>query len=113
MGVFICIGILVLLFLTAGITLLMGRGSFLVAGYNTATPEERAEYDEKKLCRSMGVLCMIISAMLVVMGYLGYRVDNGFMEEQKMLPFAVVFIGVLLSAVIIEVIYVNTRCKRK
>lgn len=36
------------------IILLSGRGSFLIAGYNTADKEEKARYDEKKLCRVSG-----------------------------------------------------------
>ena len=39
------------------VVLLMGKGSFLIAGYNTSSKEEKQEYDEKKLCRTMGVSC--------------------------------------------------------
>lgn len=33
-----------------------GRGAKLIAGYNTSTPEQRARYDERKLCRAMGLV---------------------------------------------------------
>ena len=36
------------------VVLLMGKGSFLIAGYNTSSKEEKQEYDEKKLCRVVG-----------------------------------------------------------
>ncbi|WP_366150685.1 DUF3784 domain-containing protein [Collinsella intestinalis] len=50
-GVFVCAAIAVLC-LALAIVLLTGRGAFLVVGYNMATPEERALYDERKLSRS-------------------------------------------------------------
>lgn len=52
-------GICVLLFVILGIVLFCGKGSFLIAGYNTASPEERAKYDEKALCRA--VRCMMFA----------------------------------------------------
>jgi len=38
----------------AGIALLSGRGAWMIAGYNTASPEERAAFDERELCRGVG-----------------------------------------------------------
>lgn len=113
MGAYITIGIIISLFLIAGIALLLGKGSFLIAGYNTATKEEKAQYDEKKLCRSMGMVCMLLVVMLALMGYQGYRVDMGLMEEKEMLPFAMFFIVVVLGAVVVEIIYANKACKKK
>ena len=43
-----------------GIVLCCGKGAFLIAGYNTASPKEKAEYDEKALCRATGVLLLVI-----------------------------------------------------
>lgn len=43
------------------ILFLAGKGSFLIAGYNTAGKEEKELYDEKKLCRLMGVCMGIIT----------------------------------------------------
>lgn len=37
------------LFAVLSILLLSGKGSWLIAGYNTASPEEKAKYDSKKL----------------------------------------------------------------
>ena len=44
-----------------GIVLCCGRGAGLIAGYNTASPEEKAQYDEKVLCRGTGVLVLVIA----------------------------------------------------
>ena len=48
--------------LCAAISLLLlsGRGSWLIAGYNTASKKEKEKYDEKKLCLVMVVLCNTI-----------------------------------------------------
>ena len=45
-ALFLFIG-LDLLLLVISIVLLCGRGSWLIAGYNTASEEERKKYDEK------------------------------------------------------------------
>ena len=45
---------LLALFLILSLVLLSGRGAWLIAGYNTMSPEEKARYDEKALCRSTG-----------------------------------------------------------
>ena len=46
--------IVIVVMLVMSITLLMGKGSFLIAGYNTATVEEKAKYNEELLCRIIG-----------------------------------------------------------
>ena len=48
--------IFILLFVLSAV-LLTGRGSFLIAGYNTSSPEEKEKYNAQKLCRTMGFLC--------------------------------------------------------
>ena len=47
--------------------LLSGRGSWLIAGYNTAPKEKKARYDEKKLCRVMGAGLAVVDLLLLVM----------------------------------------------
>ena len=53
-----------------GIVLCCGKGAFLIAGYNTASSEEKAKYDEKALCRATGVLVLVIvgSVELLMLG---------------------------------------------
>lgn len=43
-----------------------GRGSWLIAGYNTMSEEEKAKFDEKKLCRGMGVGFGFITLLVLV-----------------------------------------------
>ena len=47
--------IVFVIFAALSITLLSGHGSWFISGYNTATKEEKEKYDEKKLCRTMGI----------------------------------------------------------
>ena len=43
--------VIVALAIIATIILLTGKGSMLVSGFNTKSPEERAKYDKKKVSR--------------------------------------------------------------
>jgi len=45
-------------FIVMGIFLLNGKGAFLIAGYNTMGDDKRATYDEKALCRAVGILLL-------------------------------------------------------
>ncbi|MEG0365782.1 MAG: DUF3784 domain-containing protein, partial [Coprobacillus sp.] len=73
------------------ILFLMGKGGFLIAGYNTSSPEQKAMYDEKKLCRVMGVGTGIITLSLLV----GYLNDD-------LAPYSI-FGGVIVGLIIIFV----------
>ena len=48
--------------------LLCGKGADLIAGYNTASPEERAKWDEKALCRGVGVLLLLLIGCIELTG---------------------------------------------
>ncbi|WP_051931995.1 DUF3784 domain-containing protein [Clostridium sp. KNHs214] len=49
------------------IFILCGKGSWLVAGYNIMSKEEKAQYDEKKVCRLTGILMLIITILIVIL----------------------------------------------
>lgn len=49
------------------VLLLLGRGSWLIAGYNTASKEEKDKYNQKKLCRVIGVGMSVITIMILIM----------------------------------------------
>ncbi|MCI5870243.1 MAG: DUF3784 domain-containing protein [Dorea sp.] len=100
------------LFFVISIFLFNGKGKWLIAGYNTATKEEKEKYDEKKLCRAMSFPCVVCGIMLCIMSWLGYRVDSGMAEETVMLPFAFIFVTIIILTVLITVIYINTKAKK-
>ncbi len=94
------------------ISIFLFKGKWLIAGYNTASKEEKKKYDEKKLCRAVSFLCMVCAIMLCIMAYMGYRVDSGMMEETDMLPFAFIFVAIILLTVLIVIIYINIKAKK-
>ena len=104
--------ILALLFLILAICLFLGHGAWLIAGYNTLSPEEQQQFDKKKLCRATGIICGVCSILLLILAYLGYRVDYRGMDESLMLPYAIGFVVVLLITVIAAMIYANTKAKK-
>lgn len=84
----------------------------MISGYNTASKEEKAKYDEKKVCKATGGVCLVVAIGLCAMAYLGHRVDMGIMEEKSMLPFALIFIAVVVGAVAFNIYYTNKKCKK-
>ena len=52
-----------IIFAVLSIVLISGHGSWLISGYNTASKEEKAKYNEKKLCRTMGIGMSVIAAI--------------------------------------------------
>lgn len=88
------------------IAMFCGRGASLVAGYNTASPAKRAEIDEKKMLRCVGVILLAVAAGLVVAG-IGALIGSHVLHY--------VGIGLLIVAPIVGVIVMNTgdRCKKK
>ncbi len=85
------------------IVLLSGKGSGLVAGFNTMSKEEQDQYDAKKLSRVVGYGFIIIDLMIFVM-ILG----------ENVLPawFAYVVVAVILLDVIGIILIGNFLCKK-
>lgn len=82
-----------------GIVFLCGKGAMLIAGYNTSSPEERAEMDEKQLCRFMGKFCFAMAG-----GWLIATV--GVWLKQDSLHIA--GIALFVVVIIFGLIYANT-----
>lgn len=96
--------ILVALMFVLSIVLLMGKGSFLIAGYNTSTKEQKQRYNEKRLCRVVGGGLSIITIIVGISAF--YKFD---------LPSAISWFipwGILVTSAIILVL-ANTICKAK
>lgn len=54
-------------FVILGIMFLCGKGSFLIAGYNTASKAEKEKIDEKKLCRYVGKLMFAFAGCFLIL----------------------------------------------
>lgn len=92
------------LFLILTVVLLSGKGAWLVAGYNTASKEEREKYNAKKLSRTVGAGFSVLTAMIFIMAIF-----------ENVLPasFAYVFLAITMADVIVLLVLCNTVCKEK
>ena len=96
------IWILIIVLFAISVTLLSGHGSWMIAGYNTATKEEKAKYYEKRLCRTMGGGMAVITVLLFVMGMYELPVE-----------FAYVAIGIICVDVFVIMVLSSTICKKR
>src|SRR5690625_1394787 len=98
------VGIMIGLFLMIGIVLYSGKGSFLIAGYNTMAEKEKDKYDTVALCKFMGKM-MFALAFSMCFWLLGDLL-------QKYWLFV---IGVLLfiGIIVFMLIYTNTNNRFK
>ena len=110
-AIFLLVILGILFFVMAGF-LFKGKGSFLIAGYNTASQKERDQYDELKLCKSTSVICAISGLSMLAMAYIiCQRRANMISEDQMLLWFAIITVALLASS-IVGILYSNTRCKK-
>lgn len=80
--------------------LLFGKGAGLIAGYNTASEEEKSKYHEKKLCRTVGVYLLSVGGMTALLGAVKFKY------------FIAVYIGVLIAATALCLWFANRKCKK-
>ena len=95
--------IVFVLFAVFSIVLLSGHGSWLISGYNIASKEEKEKYDEKKLCRIMGIGMSVITVLILVMGLF-----------ENYLPafFVYIALGIIVIDVVAIIILGNTLCRK-
>ena len=63
----IVLNILATIMLIMGIIILIGKGDNLIAGYNTASKEERSQYNIKRLRGLIGGFLLILAPMMVLL----------------------------------------------
>lgn len=61
MGGTIILLLILMLFIILEAVFSLGKGAFLISGYNMFSKEEKAEYDEKALCKFMGKSMFVIA----------------------------------------------------
>lgn len=95
--------ILGILLAIISIVLISGHGANFIAGYNTASREEKNRYDTKKLCRVVGTGMALITLMIFIMAI-----------WETVLPafFATVFVVITVMDGIAMIVLSNTICKK-
>ncbi len=96
--------VVVALFAALSIFLLAGKGSWLLAGYNTASEKEKQAYHEKRLCRVVGGGMALITAALLFMSVF---------EDALPASFSIVFGVFVLAVCIVMAVLGNTVCRKK
>ena len=84
-----------------GILVLIGKGDNLIAGYNTASKEEREQYDIKRLRGLIGGLMVVLAPMVLLM------LGNESMASTWS------FCAIVFVLCIVVVILANTWAKKK
>lgn len=87
------------LFIVLGILLINGKGSFLIAGYNTMPPEEKEKYDIVALCKFMGIMMFSLSFSMLF-----WLLSESY-EISWLFSFGLVL---FLGIVVFMLIYINT-----
>ena len=91
------------IFAVLSVGLISGHGSWLISGYNTASKEEKAKYDAKKLCRTTGAGMAVIAVLILIMGIF---------EDVLPAGFAYIALGIIIIDCIVMIFVGNTRCKK-
>ena len=91
-----------ILFIVLAIILLMGKGDMLIAGYNTASEEERNKVDIKRLRIVMAILMVITAVFCAILPLIGNN-------KTSQLAAA----GIFIAITIVGIIVANTWAKRK
>ena len=95
-------GIIAVLFLVFAIVFLIGKGDKLIAGYNTASEEEKRKVDIHKLRILMAIISVITAGYVSILPVIG---DN---PQDQM-----VGVFVFFAITILFVILANTWAKKK
>ncbi|WP_040951392.1 DUF3784 domain-containing protein [Gorillibacterium massiliense] len=96
--------IMFILLAALSVGLWMGKGSILIAGYNTSHKDEKQKYNEKNLGRVMGAGFGVITVMTGI--FLAYKFELP-RSIHWFIPWG------YLSTIAVVAILGNTVCKRK
>ncbi len=92
------------LFVVLGIGIKYFKWSWLIAGYNTSSKEEKDKYDEDALCRYIGNLMFALAALMLLSG-LGAYLHYFWLMNAAWIIFVIV--------IIVALIYANTGNRLK
>ena len=84
-----------------GVLILIGKGDNLIAGYNTASKEEKAQYNVKRLRGLIGGLLIALAPMMFLL------------HGEDTMAAAWSFVALVFVLCIVVVILANTWAKKK
>ena len=85
------------------IIFLSGHGSGLIAGYNTASKEEKERINQKKLCRIVGAGLLPIAVLILVMAVFFDTLPSFFVY---------IFVSFTLLDAVMIIVLANTKTKK-
>lgn len=56
----------VLILVALGILILIGKGDWAISGYNTASPDEKAQYNIRRLRLLTGLTLLVVAVIMVL-----------------------------------------------
>lgn len=94
-----------ILFFALGILFARGKGTWLIAGYNTLSDAEKASWDEAALCRCMSRFLYVLAACWLI-PTVGAALENVLL--------ICVGTGIFIAATLGGVVWLNSRnrCRR-
>lgn len=81
-----------------------GKGAWIIAGYNTMSDSEKAQYDEVALCKFMGKIMYGVSLSIIVIAL------SEFINNQILL---IVGIVSMIALIVFALVYSNTKDRFK
>jgi len=82
------------LFVVLGVLILIGKGDWLIAGYNIASAQEREKYDLKRLRLVMGIYMLVLAVLFcTLLSEDSTRANIGFAVIVLVLAFVAVFLA--------------------
>lgn len=95
----IIFGIITLLLIALSVILLMGKGAWLIAGYNTLSDEGKTQYDSVALCKFVGKYLLSIGLSMPA-------IPAGAFFKMNWL--IVAYVAYMLISTIFVIVYCNT-----
>ena len=89
-------------FIVLAVIFLMGKGDMLIAGYNTASEEERKEFNIHRLRLLMAIICVLTAGFCFLLPFIGKEKGNILGDTFAFLIVTIVFL-----------ILANTWAKKK
>jgi CDP-diglyceride synthetase len=93
--------VLAVILVVMAIVILAGKGDWMIAGYNTASKEEKETVNVKRLRLILGILLLIIAPLLFMLG------------DHSNKTTGLIFAGIVIVLTTVAVILANTWAKKK